>query len=152
MQAFLNSAAGIQKIKSAIEDDVQREVLSLENVVVQEQGELPFSFGVSNGAIEYTIAGGAVSAKCEIEFDHNAAKRAAFWSGGKWPEADLLILFNNGWSFASDRPPWGTWHGRRTVAATSGPRQGKGFVRKAVNNYLSSAPSGVAVEIDGTYT
>ena len=150
VQAFLSSPAGQQKIRAAIEADVQREVMNLENAVVQEQGELPFSFGVSNDSITYTSVGGSVRAECVINFNHEDATRKAFWSGGKWPSGNLIYLFNNGFSFASQNPPVGTWHGRKTVAMTS--RSGKHFVQSAVNNYLAGAPSGVEVEIDGAYT
>ena len=153
LQAFLNSAAGLAKIESAIEGDVLNEANNLISEVEQEQELLPFEFGISAGAITFSASGTGVRAECEIEFNHADAERAAFWSGGKWPKADLLFLFNNGWSFSSDNPPYGMWRGRRTVAATSGPsRYGKGFIRRAVNRYLASAPAGTDVEIDGGYS
>lgn len=150
VKAFLSSAAGQAKIESLAEVDVTREVLNLENAIIQEQGELPFSFEVSNGDITFSSAGGITKAECEIEFNHQDAERTAFWSGGKWPSADLIFLFDVGYSYSSDHPPTGIWHGRRTVAQTN--RAGRHFVRNAVDRYLSSAPAGVEVEIDGSYT
>lgn len=150
LQAFLSSAAGQAKIESAIEGDILNEVNTLMSEVEQEQSALPFQFGMSAGSINFASSGMSVVAECEIEFNHEDARRAAFWSGGKWPYGDLLFLFNNGFSFSSGRPPYGMWHGRRTVASTS--RVGTHFVQRAVSRYLASAPQGVDVEIDGSYT
>lgn len=150
LQAFLNSAAALAKIESAIEGDVLNEANNLISEVEQEQELLPFEFGISAGAITFSASGTGVRAECEIEFNHEDAKRAAFWSGGKWPFADLIYIFANGYAFSSARPPAGIWHGRRTVAQTS--RAGNHFVQKAVARYLASAPAGAEVEIDGSYT
>ena len=150
LQAFLNSAAGLAKIESAIEGDVLNEANNLIGEVEQEQATLPFEFGVSAGAITFSASATGVRAECEVEFNHADAERAAFWSGGKWPTGQLLFLFNNGYSFSSANPPAGIWHGRRTVAQTS--RVGSHFVQKAVAQYLASAPAGTEVEIDGSYT
>ena len=150
IQEFLRSPAGQAKIEAYKTAEITQEVLNLQNAVIQEQNELPFSFGVSNGVVTFSSVGGITTAECDIEFDHEDAKRTAFWSGGKWPYADLIYLWNNGFSYSSNRPPYGTWHGRRTVASTS--RAATHFVQGAVNRYLSSAPQGVSVEIDGSYT
>ena len=150
LQAFLNSTAGLAKIESAIEGDVLNEAINLISEVEQEQATLPFEFGVSAGAITFSASGTGVRAECEIEFNHEDAKRTAFWSGGKWGYGDLIYLFSNGYSFSSAHPPAGIWHGRRTVAQTS--RAGSHFVQKAVARYLASAPAGADVEIDGSYT
>ena len=151
IQEFLKSPAGQAKIDVAIVGDLTNEVLNLQNSIIQEQGELPFSFGVSNGAITFESNGEITTAKCEIEFSHQDATRHAFWSGGKWPNGDLIYLFNNGFSFSSDNPPHGAWGGRKWVAAMTS-RQATHFVQNAVNRYLASAPDGVSVEIDGSYT
>lgn len=150
LQAYLNSAAGQAKIESAIEQDVLNEVNNLIGEVEQEQDLLPFDFGITAGDITFVSDGVSVRAECDIEFNHEDAKRAAFWSGGKWPSADLIYLFDVGYSYSSDNPPAGIWHGRRTVAKTS--RTGTHFIRKAADRYLASAPAGVEVEIDGSYT
>ena len=149
LQAYLNSAAGLAKIESAIEGDVLNEANNLISEVEQEQELLPFEFGISAGAITFSASATGVRADCDIEFNHTDAERAAFWSGGKWPKADLIYLFDVGYSYSSDNPPAGIWHGRRTVAKTS--RVGKHFVRKAVTRYLATAPAGTEVEIDGSY-
>ena len=150
LQAFLNSAAGLAKIEAAIEGDVLNEANNLISEVEQEQELLPFEFGVSAGAITFSASATGVRAECEIEFNHEDAERAAFWSGGKWPMGQLLYLFNNGYSFSSGKPPYGMWHGRRTFAQTSRPASH--FVQKAAARYLASAPAGTEVEIDGSYT
>lgn len=152
LQAYLNSAAGQAKIESAIEQDVLNEVNNLIGEVEQEQDLLPFDFGITAGSITFVSDGVSVRAECDIEFNHEDAKRAAFWSKGKWPEADLIYLYNNSWSFDSDNPPQGYWHGHTTTALTSGPSgYGAGFIRSAANRYLASAPVGTDVEIDGSY-
>lgn len=145
--AHLNTAAGKKKIKEAIDVDIKREAKKLVNAVRDVQSELPFDFGVSAGPVEITMSNsGDMVVGCDVDFNHDDAIRDAFSPNGRDP--DLIYLFNNGYSYDKE-PPQGVWHGHWTVAWAQ--REGLHFVEKAVDNYLSSAPSGVEVEIDDSY-
>lgn len=149
---FLKTPAGQAKVQKALEPEIKREVLHLQNAIVQAQHSLPFSFGVDNEPIEYVTTGDSIHAECDITFNHEDATREAFYAEGKWPEADLIYLFQNTWNFESEKPPHGIWHDKYTIAATSGPvNGGEHFLTDAVNDYLSSAPSGIDVELDESY-
>lgn len=144
------TASGRKKVEMAVKGEVSKEVIYLQNAVIQAQSELPFDFGVTNEEIKVAISpSGNVVAECDIIFNHEDAKRTAFYTKGRWDHADLIYLFNNGYSYDSDRPPSGMWHNRWTAALTE--RDGLHFIQEAVKSYLSGAPVDVKVDIDQSY-
>jgi hypothetical protein len=153
MAYLTKTPEGKKAVRAAVEVDVKKEAKKLANKVKDAQSDLPFSFGVDVGpvAIEPDSSGN-ITMSCDVEFDHEEARREAFYTGGRWDHGDLIYLYNNSWSYESDNPPWGMWHEKRTRAITSGPKNVEPhFVQRSVEDYLSSAPSGVDVEIADEY-
>lgn len=144
------TAAGRKKVEEAIGLNVKGEAKKLADEVKAAQKHLPFSFGVKIGPIKFEPStANHMQMSCGVDFDHEEATRPAFYDGGRWPDGDLIYLFEHGWSFESENPPRGMWHGHWTPALTE--REGLHFVKGAVKSYMSSVPNGVDVEIAEEY-
>lgn len=153
VRAHLNKDPGVKKKhQQELEVDIKKEANKLAREIEKAQGELPFSFGVNISRVYLDVGtDGKAKISCDINFDHEDALRDSFspnnW-GGLGDKADLIVLFEQGWSY--DKPaPYGEWHGHITRALSH--REGLHFIKRAVENYLASAPKNVEVDISSIY-
>lgn len=144
-QALIVKSIDIESHAARMKEILKSQISSLNSGVT---GQNFLDYINVDDSVNIKQTGDRLELSVDINFDHEATHRDSLYPEGYPGGADLVYIFNNGYSarnhvYGTDR------HGIFRVSRLTRPPMS--FIQSAVSIFNSTSPAGIRAEYDGSY-